>query len=183
MVWTEEPVDGGRIEIQTFLMLETNTQQRHGNLGIPKLYWQQTEQQLTLKGLHRRNAKICDANVLVDEKLTIVGNLGQDPELRHLEDGTAVTSLSVAVNKKRNGQKSATWFRVSLFRVGAENVCRFLKKGSKVLVEGSNLRVNVYTAKDGKPASSLEFTADRVVFLDSPEESTTIGEDTGDIPF
>src|ERR1700690_3435638 len=117
------------------------------------------------------------------EKLTIVGNLGQDPELRHLEDGTAVTNLSVAVNKKRNGQKSTTWFRVSLFRVGAENVCRFLKKGSKVLVEGSNLRVNVYMTKDGKPASSLEFTADRVVFLDSPEESTTNGEDANDIPF
>lgn len=48
------------------------------------------------------------------EKLTIVGNLGQDPELRHLEDGTAVTNLSVAVNKKRNGQKSTTWFRVSV---------------------------------------------------------------------
>ena len=117
------------------------------------------------------------------EKLTIVGNLGQDPELRHLEDGAAVTNLSVAVNKKRNGQRSTTWFRVSLWNGTATSTCQYLKKGSKVLVEGSNLRVNVYTTKDGKPASSLEFTADRVVFLDSPEESTTTGEDTDDIPF
>ena len=42
------------------------------------------------------------------EKLTIVGNLGQDPELRFLEDGTAVTNLSVAVNKKRNDQRITT---------------------------------------------------------------------------
>ncbi len=117
------------------------------------------------------------------EKLTIVGNLGQDLELRHIEDGTAVTNLSVAVNKKRNGQKSTTWFRVSVFGISAENACKYLSKGSKVLVDGSNLRVNVYTTKDGKPASSLELTADRVVFLDSPEESATNGEDTGDIPF
>ena len=117
------------------------------------------------------------------EKLTIVGNLGQDPELRHLEDGTAVTNLSVAVNKKRQGQKVTSWFRVSVWDATAKSTCQYLKKGSKVLVEGSNLHVNVYTASDGKPASSLEFTADRVVFLDSPEESTTTGEDTDDIPF
>jgi single-strand DNA-binding protein len=118
------------------------------------------------------------------EKLTFVGNLGQDPELRHLEDGTAVTTLSVAVNKKRNGQKSTTWFRVSSFGSTADNACKYLSKGSKVLVEGSNLRVNVYTTKDGKPAASLELNADRVVFLDSPEESAANGEATdGDIPF
>ena len=117
------------------------------------------------------------------EKLTIVGNLGQDLELRHLEDGTAVTNLSVAVNKKRNGQKITSWFRVSVFGSSAENACKYLKKGSKVLVEGSNLRVNLYTAKDNKPAASLELSADRVVFLDSAEESTTNGEETDDIPF
>ena len=120
------------------------------------------------------------------EKLTIVGNLGQDPELRYLQDGTAVTNLSVAVNKKRQGQKVTTWYRVSVFNAGAENVCKYLKKGSKVLVESSNLRVSLYTAKDGKPAASLEVTAERVVFLDSPEETgaTNGGDDAGeDMPF
>ena len=68
----------------------------------------------------------------------------------------------------------------------AENVCKFLKKGSKVLVEGSNLRVSLYTAKDGKPAASLEVTAERVVFLDSPEATgATNGGDEADenVPF
>ncbi|HLY27888.1 MAG TPA: single-stranded DNA-binding protein [Aggregatilineales bacterium] len=114
------------------------------------------------------------------EKLTIVGNLGQDLELRQLEDGTAVTNLSVAVNKKRNGQKRTTWYRVSVFGVSAENACKYLKKGSKVLVEGSNVRVNLYTAKDGTPAASLELTAERVVFLDSAEEGPSTDHDTTD---
>ncbi len=119
------------------------------------------------------------------EKLTIVGNLGQDPELRYLQDGTAVTNLSVAVNRKRQGQKVTTWYRVSVFNIGAENVCKFLKKGSKVLVEGSSVRVSLYTAKDGKPAASLEVTAERVVFLDSPEETSASGSDEADenVPF
>ena len=118
------------------------------------------------------------------EKLVIVGNLGQDPELRFLQDGTAVTNLSVAVNKKRGDQRTTTWFRVSVWNGSAESACKFLKKGSKVLVEGSNLHVNLYTAKDNKLAASLELSADRLVFLDSAEDApTTDGEETGDIPF
>jgi len=120
------------------------------------------------------------------EKLTIVGNLGQDPELRRLEDGTAVTNLSVAVNKKKNGQKSTSWFRCSVFEVSAENCCKYLSKGGKVLVDGSNLRAHLYT-QDDKSVASLELTADRVVFLDSPEETPTNGAHAAssdeDIPF
>ena len=73
---------------------------------------------------------------------------------------------------------------MSVWQNSAETACKFLKKGSKVLVEGSNLRVNQYTTKDNKPAVSLELTADRVVFLDSAEDGpVTSGEETGDIPF
>ncbi len=54
-----------------------------------------------------------------------------------------------------------------------------------MLVEGSNLRVSLYTAKDGKPAASLEVTAERVVFLDSPEETGDTDGDEADenVPF
>src|SRR5258708_38493786 len=118
------------------------------------------------------------------EKLILVGNLGQDPELRFLDDATAVINLSIAVNKKRGEQRTTTWYRVSVWNGSAESASKFLKKGSKVLVEGSNLRVSQFTPKDGKPAVSLDITADRVVFLDSAEESSTPnGEETRDIPF
>ena|SRR5215468_4250542 len=132
------------------------------------------------------------------EKLIISGNLGADPELKFLEDGTAVTNLSIAVNKKRkDAQKTTTWFRVSLFGKQAEVVCEYLKKGSKVLAECSNLRVSTYTTKKGESAASLEATAERIVFLDSASD-VPVGEDhtntveqpnngaaeaVGDIPF
>jgi len=121
------------------------------------------------------------------EKLIIVGNLGRDPELRHTQDGTAVTTISVAVNRKRNGEKATSWYSVSVWNGQAEHVCEYLKKGSKVLVEGGNLRVNQYTGKDGKSSATIELTAERVVFLDSaPEEGAGNGEGESadkDIPF
>ena len=126
------------------------------------------------------------------EKLIISGNLGQDPELRYTTDRTAVTDLSVAVNKKRkDGQKVTTWFEVSCFDKQAEVVVEYLKKGSKVLVECSGLHVSPYTTKDGKPAASLKATAERVVFLDSAENNTNgasqsnnhVAEEVSDIPF
>src|SRR5258708_8090195 len=115
------------------------------------------------------------------EKLTIVGNLGADPDMKYTKDGTEVTNLSVAVNKKRkDGQKTTTWYQVSVFGKSAENAAKYLKKGSKVLAECSNLRVNLYTREDGKPDASLDVTADRVVFLDSaPEDETDAGEAPG----
>ena len=121
------------------------------------------------------------------EKIILVGNLGQDPELRYLEDGTAVCTISVAVNKKRQDDKLTTWYRVSVWRGSAENVCKYLKKGSKVLVEGSNLRVSLYETKEGESAASLELTADRVVFLDGAPEGATNDKgkekEVEDIPF
>lgn len=125
------------------------------------------------------------------EKLIIEGNLGRDPDLRHTQDGTtAVTTISVAVNKKRNGEKATSWYSVSVWGGQAESVCEYLKKGSKVLVEGTNLRVNQYTGKDGKSVATIELTAERVVFLDSAEDSNgngnggnADGKPEADIPF
>jgi single-strand DNA-binding protein len=108
------------------------------------------------------------------EKLTIVGNLGKDLELHHTSDGTPVTTLSVAVNKKRKeGSKVTTWYEVSVFGKSAENAVEYLKKGSKVLAECSNLRVNPYLHKDGKPDAGLEAYGDRIVYLDGAEDDTS----------
>jgi len=116
-------------------------------------------------------------------KLILTGNLGNTPELRYTKDETAVTNFSVAVNRKRNGDKITTWYRVSVFGVNAENSVQYLKKGSKVLVEGSDLRVNPYTNKDGQPAASLELTAERIVFLDTAPTGDEPSDEAQDIPF
>ena len=75
------------------------------------------------------------------QKIIVVGNLGGDPEMRYMPDGTAVTNFSIATNRKwtdtqGNPQEEVTWFRVSTWGRIAENCNQYLTKGSKVLVEG-----------------------------------------------
>jgi len=117
----------------------------------------------------------------VYQRITIIGNLGRDPEMRYLPSGQAVTNISVATNRRytdSNGQRvdETAWFRVSVWGNQAENVNQYLQKGSKVLVEG-RLRPDpetggprVYTRGDGTSGASFEITAQRVLFLSTREE-------------
>lgn len=111
------------------------------------------------------------------QKVIIAGNLGGDPEMRFLQDGTAVTNFSVATNRRWTNQatgqqqEETIWFRVSVWRRQAETVNEYLKKGSQVLVEG-RMRPDpqtggprVWTAQDGTVRASYEITADTVRFL------------------
>src|SRR5687768_9761816 len=96
-------------------------------------------------------------------KITIVGNLGRDPELRYTAQGTPVCTFSLATNgrrKDRNGemQDHTTWFRVTLWNRQAETASQYLAKGRQVYIEG-RLRVEEYVDRDGKPRQSLEVTA------------------------
>src|SRR3972149_11971043 len=73
--------------------------------------------------------------------IIIVGNLGKDPEMRYTPSGQAVTSFSVATSRQYTGQngqkvKETIWFRVSAWGKQAETCNQYLRKGSKVLVEG-----------------------------------------------
>ncbi len=86
------------------------------------------------------------------QKITIVGNVGREPEMRFLPNGTAVTNLSVATNRKWTDkatgqlQEEVTWFRVSVFGKQAETVNQYVTKGRQVLVEG---RLNPDAATGG----------------------------------
>jgi len=108
-------------------------------------------------------------------KTTIVGNLGQNPEMKFLPDGTAVTNISVATNrvwyKDEQKQEQTIWYRVAIWGKQAENVNQYLKKGSKVLVEGRMNEPKPYMKDDGTPGCGLEMTANSVVFLSSVEVS------------
>ena len=134
--------------------------------------------------------------------LIIVGNLGGDPEMRYTPSGQAVTRFSVATNRKyttSNGEsvKETTWFRVDVWGKQAETCNNFLKKGSRVLVEG---RLNpdketggprAYIKQDGTAGAHYEVTAMTVRFLSSRAEEETIdipdtleaGEEGNNIPF
>lgn len=102
-------------------------------------------------------------------KLTIIGNLTRDPELRSTPNGIPVCTFTVAVNRRRAanaeaGQPEADFFRVTAWRQLGENCNRYLSKGRKVAVVGP-VQVNTYTAQDGTTRASLEVMAEDVEFL------------------
>lgn len=111
-------------------------------------------------------------------KLTIIGNLTNDPEMRTTQDGKSVCNFSVAVNRrKKPGKDQETdYFRISAWNGTAESCAKYLNKGRKVCVIGS-VSVHPYKDKDGNPRASIEVLAEDVEFLSSKSES--IDQQTG----
>lgn len=102
-------------------------------------------------------------------KITVVGNLGRDPELRYTPQGNAVCNFSVATNEKRrdkNGESQdvTTWFRITLWGKQAENASKYLTKGSSVYIEG-RLRVEEWSDRDGKNRYTLDVHATDMQFI------------------
>lgn len=102
-------------------------------------------------------------------KLTIIGNLVKDPELRTTATGLSVCSFTVAVNRKKSAETETDYFRVTAWRQLAEICSKFLQKGKKVAVVGQ-VSVSTFTGSDGTTRASLDVTAEDVEFL-SPRVS------------
>ncbi len=137
-------------------------------------------------------------------KLTIIGNLTRDPELRTTTSGISVCSFTVAVNRRQSAQQrqagqepEADYFRVTAWRQLGEICGKFLQKGKKVAVVGP-VSVSTYEGRDGKTYASLEVTADDVEMLsprvsdaaEAPQEEPKTDEqsgfqqvDTDELPF
>ena len=129
-------------------------------------------------------------------KLTIIGNLTRDPELRTTTSGKNVCDFTVAVNRRRQqeGQPEADYFRVTVWNERAELCAKYLAKGKKVSVIGS-VSVRTYTGNDGTTRASLEVTdVSEIEFLsprlesqeNAPKTDTQSGMqvvDDGDLPF
>lgn len=110
-------------------------------------------------------------------KLTIIGNLTRDPELRTTSQGISVCTFTVAVNRRntREGQPEADFFRVTAWRQLGENCGKFLAKGRKVAVVGA-VSVSTYQANDGSTRAQMEVTADDVEFLSPKDQGYTRAE-------
>ena len=104
-------------------------------------------------------------------KVIIIGNLGKEPERRYFQDGTAVCNFSVATSEKwtdkASGEKKekTEWHRVTAFRKLAEICIQYLRKGSKVYIEGK-LQTRSYE-KDGQTLYVTEIIADNMTMLDT----------------
>lgn len=125
------------------------------------------------------------------QRVIIVGNLGRDPDLRYFQKGTPLTRFSVAVPAAWNdGDKEQTvWYDVTAFNKQAEACNEYLKKGSKVLVEGRLNPVRIYQTEAGETRASLPLIADRVQFLNggnspgSTSKPEIAAVDEAEIPF
>lgn len=127
-------------------------------------------------------------------RISVMGRIGKDLELRRTQSGKAVTSFPIAVD--RDGKDAGTdWFDVVAWERTAEFAAQYCAKGRKVVVDG-RLQARDWTDKDGNKRRSVEIIANSVYFADSkPQDSnesnasySTAGgmievEDDGNLPF
>ena len=118
-------------------------------------------------------------------KVILIGNLGNDPETRYMPSGGAVTNITLATSenwrdKQTNEQKERTeWHRVVFFNKLAEIAGEYLRKGSKVYVEGS-LRTRKWQGQDGQDRYTTEIVASEMQMLDSRGGGTAAGQQGSD---
>lgn len=91
--------------------------------------------------------------------ITIVGNLGQDPELSFTKSGKAKVRFSIADTREVNGEKETTWHKCVAWGKTAENVASLFTKGQRVIVSG-RYKMDEYTTKAGEKKQSLEVLVD-----------------------
>ena len=142
-------------------------------------------------------------------KVILIGNLGKDPEVRHLENGTAVANFSMATSEsykdRTSGEKKTIteWHNIVLWRGLAEVAEKYLKKGDQVYIEGK-LKTRTWDDKDGNTRYTTEVVGDNMTMLGSRgsssekdsevvgateatsvanEEATSSDEETDDLPF
>ncbi len=117
-------------------------------------------------------------------KVILVGNCGQDPETKYMPSGGAVTNVSIATSEswkdKQTGQlqERTEWHRVVFFNRLAEIAGEYLKKGSKVYVEGS-LRTRKWQDKSGTDRYTTEIVASEMQMLDSRGQEAGSGMNQG----
>lgn len=108
-------------------------------------------------------------------RVTLIGNLGKDPEIKHTGGGTAVCNLRVACtekdkNKEGKWEDHTEWVGVVVFGKLAENVSQYCSKGKQIYV-GGRQRTREWTDKDGQKRTSVEVIANTVLFLGGGERT------------
>jgi len=122
-------------------------------------------------------------------KVSFIGNVGKQPELRFLPDGKAVCSYSVAVTLGSGENKQTLWYRCTSWEKQAENDNQYLAKGSKVYIEGVPLpdktthNPKMYTTKEHVVISTWDVTIKHIEYLSQAEKTEEPEVAESDIPF
>lgn len=118
-------------------------------------------------------------------KVMVMGNLGADPEARYMPSGSAVTTIRVATSEvwkdRQSGEKQerTEWHRIVLFNRLGEIAAQYLKKGSRVFVEGS-LRTNKWQDQSGNDRYTTEIIASSMQLMDAKGTGSSAFDDESD---
>lgn len=123
-------------------------------------------------------------------KVFLIGRLTRDPELRYIQSGQAVVSFTLAVDKRLSRQKkqemesqnrpTADFPRITVWGVQAENVSKYLRKGSQCSIEG-RIETGSYQDKDGKMVYTTDVVAENVEFIGSRADNSNQAQGFGDM--
>lgn len=118
-------------------------------------------------------------------KVILVGNLGKDPEVRHLEGGAAVANFPLATtdsykDKSGNRQEQTEWHNIVVWRGLAEVAEKYLKKGMTIYVEGK-LRTRSWDDKEGHKRYTTEIVGDTFTILSKKENNSPSANEDGSI--
>jgi len=104
-------------------------------------------------------------------KVTIIGNVGRDPELKTVSADRKVAEFSVAVGSKNGAEERTDWFKISAWDKQADTVMNYVKKGDQIFVEGQ-LRIREYIDRDQKNRTSFEIVSPNFQLLgNKPQEN------------
>lgn len=102
-------------------------------------------------------------------RVIIIGNMVRDPELRYLQNGTAVANFTIAVNDGYGDKKTVDFIRVTAWKKIAENVTNYCGKGSKVAVEGK-IKQQTWEDKEGNKREKVFVNAQQIMFLNTKQQ-------------
>lgn len=116
-------------------------------------------------------------------KAIIIGRLTAKPELKYTTSNIPVTSFNLAIDRppREDGTKETDFIEIRVWRKQAENVCKYLDKGSLVAIEG-RIQTEKFTTKDGENRYKTLVIAERVMFLNSKKKEETKEESKEEIP-
>ena len=112
-------------------------------------------------------------------KVELLGRVGTEPEMKYTPNGTAVTQLRLATDRRRqDGEMTADWHNIVVWSKTAEAVNQYIQKGQRIYVAG-RLVQNVWDGEDGQRRHRTEVHTQEVVFLDSNNNGNGAGDDGG----
>lgn len=114
-------------------------------------------------------------------KITLMGRIVADPELKTSQNGITYARFRIAVNRRfhsKNEENKVDFFNVTAWRSTAEFICKYFGKGSMIMIDGE-MQTQQYKDRNGKQAAWYEVAVDRVCFTGEPKKETGYNRNSG----